>query len=268
VTTTGPEPPDEVYLPGAIGVVRVGATVRKVAGPWTPTIHALLTHLDGAGFDLAPRPLGVDDRGREILSWIDGEPGDRPWPPPLLSAEGVVMLASTLRRYHDAVRGFDPGPHACWRSGRRRVGPNEVVCHGDLGPWNTVWRKGSLVGVIDWDMAEPGPPMLDLAFLALHLVPLRSDRRARQAGFAGEPPRAERLLLLCETYGGVRPADVLAAVEAFHERDRVRTVEWGRQGREPWATFLRTGDLDTIAEDREWIQAAAGALGRAIRSAP
>ena len=245
---------EEHQLPGSVGAVRIASTVRKVAGPWTPTIHELLTYLLGAGFDRVPTPLGLDDRGREILSWIEGEPAYRPWPPQLRGDDGVVELASTLRRYHDVVRAFDPGPDACWRSGPRPLGPDEIVCHGDLGPWNTLWRADSLVGIIDWDMAEPGPPMLDVAFLALHLVPLRSDRRAKEAGFAGEVPRAQRLSLLCETYGGVEPGAVLDAVASFHERDRTRTLDWGREGREPWATFLRTGDLDTIADDADWLR--------------
>src|SRR5260221_6573384 len=49
------------------GVVRVGDTVRRPAGPWTPAVHALLAHLHAVGFDGAPRPLGVDERGREVL---------------------------------------------------------------------------------------------------------------------------------------------------------------------------------------------------------
>src|SRR5262249_49783642 len=41
-------------------------TVRRPAGPWTPAVHALLTHLHAAGFHGAPRPLGIDEHGREI----------------------------------------------------------------------------------------------------------------------------------------------------------------------------------------------------------
>lgn len=40
-------------------------------------MHALLAHLRTAGFEGAPRPLGIDDRGREALSFI---PGTVPWP--------------------------------------------------------------------------------------------------------------------------------------------------------------------------------------------
>ena len=77
-------PVDEVPLPGGNvgGAVRVDNTVRRVAGPWTPAVHALLEHLHAAGFDAVPRVLGIDDRGREVLSYIEGETvgDDDPWP--------------------------------------------------------------------------------------------------------------------------------------------------------------------------------------------
>ena len=52
--------------------VRIGETVHRPAGSWTPTVHALLCHIRARGFHLAPEPLGVDARGREVLSYLDG----------------------------------------------------------------------------------------------------------------------------------------------------------------------------------------------------
>ena len=251
---------EEEHLSGSVGAVRVGSTVRKVAGPWTPTIHALLRFLRDAGFDLAPEPLGFDDRGREMLTWLDGTAAMRPWPDALLRDEGVVALAHALRRFHDVVRAFDPGEEACWRVGSRALEPGEVVCHGDFAPWNTVWTAGRLVGVIDWDMAEPGIPTADVTFLAQHLVPLRSDTWARGVGFAAPPPRAWRLALLCEAYGGITPDDVIDAAPALYERDRGRTLSLGSEGKEPWATFLHEGALGLIEEDTAWLRENGAAL--------
>lgn len=237
-----------------MGAVRVGSTVRKEAGAWTPTVHALLRFLRDAGFDLVPEPLGFDDRGREVLSWREGTAAMRPWPDALLRDEGVIALADVLRRYHVEVRAFDPGEEACWRVGCRALEPGEIVCHGDFAPWNTVWSSGDLVGVIDWDMAEPGKPIDDIAFLAQHLVPLRTDAWARGVGFANPPSRAKRLSLLCESYGGLRPDDVLVAIPELYERDRERTVKLGGEGKEPWATFLRQGALGLIDQDEAWLR--------------
>jgi hypothetical protein len=57
------------------GVVRVGDTVRRPAGPWTPAVHALLDHLHGVGFHGAPRPLGLDDRGARCTSPMSAPAG-------------------------------------------------------------------------------------------------------------------------------------------------------------------------------------------------
>ena len=66
---------DEIPLAGGnvTPVVRVGETVRRVPGPWSPAVHRLLDHLAARGVDGAPRFLGLDAQGREILSYITGE---------------------------------------------------------------------------------------------------------------------------------------------------------------------------------------------------
>jgi len=85
------------------GVVRVGDTVRRPANTSTPAVHALLRHLEAAGFDGAPRVLGVDEFGREILTFVPGRDGV---PAESVTDEALVGLAGLLRRYHDATVGF------------------------------------------------------------------------------------------------------------------------------------------------------------------
>ena len=58
---------------GLTPVVRVGETIRRAAGPWTPAVHALLDHLAAVGFDGAPRVHGYDDDGREVIEFVEGE---------------------------------------------------------------------------------------------------------------------------------------------------------------------------------------------------
>ena len=60
------------------GVVRKGATVRRRPAPGCAAVHAYLDHLGRAGFAYAPRFLGFDCHGREILTYLDGEMGGRP----------------------------------------------------------------------------------------------------------------------------------------------------------------------------------------------
>src|SRR5678810_1235680 len=54
------------------GVVGVGNTIRRPIAGRGPLAHDLLHHLGRRGFNGAPRFLGIDDAGREILSFIPG----------------------------------------------------------------------------------------------------------------------------------------------------------------------------------------------------
>jgi hypothetical protein len=53
------EPDEEPMTGGNVsdGVVRVGDTVRKPAGPHTAAVEAFLSYLNAAGFAGAPRTL-------------------------------------------------------------------------------------------------------------------------------------------------------------------------------------------------------------------
>lgn len=94
---------DEIMLDGGNTntVVRVGDTVRRTSGPWTPTVHSLLRQLEGAGFDAAPRALGMDSRNREVLSFIEGDAVAYPMPSFVWSDATLVQVGRLLRRYHD-----------------------------------------------------------------------------------------------------------------------------------------------------------------------
>ncbi|GHJ17078.1 aminoglycoside phosphotransferase/kinase family protein [Micromonospora sp. AKA38] len=104
---------EEVPLAGgnvSAGVVRVGDTVRRQAGPWTPAVHALLDHLWSVGFRGAPRPLGIDGHGREVLAYAVGEV---PWPHRfdlLEPLEQLARLGRLARELHDALAKFTPPP--------------------------------------------------------------------------------------------------------------------------------------------------------------
>ena len=88
-------------------VVRVGDTVRRPVGPHTDAVDALLRHFEAVGFDGAPRALGRDERGRQVLSFVEGEPGL----PPVPAGDHVLSeLGALLRRMHDAQAGFVAPP--------------------------------------------------------------------------------------------------------------------------------------------------------------
>lgn len=126
---------DEVVLHGGNtnAVVRVGETVRRTAGPWTSSVHALLRHLHAAGFEAAPRPLGVDAKGREVLSFIDGDTVAYPMPGFVWSDTTLGDVGRLLRRYHDLTLSLAIGDGQ-WRPYADMPGAPEVICHCDWGP--------------------------------------------------------------------------------------------------------------------------------------
>jgi len=235
-------------------VVRVGSTVRRSAGAWSAAIHALLDHLESVGFNVSPRVLGFDDQDREVLTFIEGQPASRPWPPVLRTDQGVRLLGRLVRQYHDAVRSFTPPSDAVWRIGQRPLLAGEIICHGDLGPWNTLWQDGQPVGLIDWDSAYPGPAWDDVAYAAWCAVPLRDDEACFSAGFAGVPDRGHRLRVFADAYGVPEHFNLIDEVLRVQREDRERTRDLGAQGIEPWASFLKRGLAEQDASEEAWIR--------------
>lgn len=255
--------PTEVFSGGAVNaVVRVGETVRRSTGAWTPTVHALLRHLDEAGFREAPKALGIDDNGLEVLSFMEGETiGWTDWPDFMLSEDGLRQLAAALHRYHDAVRSFVPPAKAVWRNPLAREWKDaELVRHGDFSPFNTVWQDGRLTGVIDWDFAQPGSALDDLAYLAWYAVPLSGKKRTVEYGFAGEVDRVRRIRALCEAYGGYSPSAVVTGAIDVIQTERDQMAELARRGLEPWVSFVADGTLTGFDGEIAWIRSHRAAL--------
>ena len=249
---------EEILYGGSVNqVTRVGDTVRRGTGPWTPAVHALLDHLAGAGFRYSPQVHGIDARGREVLSYIAGTPASRPWPAVMLGDDGLRQLGRMLRELSEAVADFTPPPDAVWRT---RVShpdlpppPDGPVRHGDIGPWNTIWDGDRLIGVIDWDFAEPSPPLWDLAKAAWFCVPMRGgDTGWRICGVTSEPSLRDRLRVLCDAYGA-RVGDVLDATVAMRDLELRRIAVLGREGAEPFATFLNRGDVAELEAEAAWL---------------
>ncbi|WP_153506174.1 NUDIX domain-containing protein [Cumulibacter manganitolerans] len=192
---------DGTPLPGGAtgGAVRIGDTVRRPTGPWTPAVHAVLTHLRRVA--QTPDVLGDDARGREVLSYIPGAT-IRPDTDDLTDAQ-IASCGRVLREIHDALATFRPEGELTWRYGTRRLDDGEVVCHNDPGAYNWAFRGDEAVGLFDWDMAGPGDPLDDLAFLAWTSVPLYRDI---------QPARiAHRLAVLAAAYGTYSPVVLLDA---------------------------------------------------------
>ncbi len=154
--------------------VRVGDTVRRPATESSASVRQLLVHLERAGFDGAPRFLGAESDGSIVLSWIDGwVPVDSEgWRLGLTELESVGEL---LRSYHDCVVGF--APQTGFEEGPQTVAADQVVCHGDIAPRNTVFGDGRATAFIDWDGIFVSTPMWDLAHAVWQLCDIADEYR-------------------------------------------------------------------------------------------
>ena len=152
-------------------VWKSGESVRRRAGPWTPTIHRLLQHVRNHGIEFVPEPKGLDDQGCEILSFLVGDAPAYPFAEWVWSEALLIDAGRRLRTLHDATTDF-PLAGAIWRTPSHD--PMEVICHNDFAPYNFVCTGGRLTGVIDFDTASPGSRIWDISYLAYRLCPLAS----------------------------------------------------------------------------------------------
>lgn len=263
---SGPPYPEIPLLGGTANrgrVFRVGDTVRRPIRSTSPAIHALLVHLAAVGFDGAPRFLGVDADGREMLSYVEGRAITPPYPSWALTDAALTSVAALLRRYHEAVAGFDPGPYAWPQSPPAEFGGG-LVLHNDPNLDNVVFRQGQAVALIDFDLASPGARVWDVAAAVRLWAPLRLDADVHDAR-RGQVLR--RFRLFADAYG-LTPAErsrLVEAVIANHDwlYDVVR--DGAENGNAGFADYWLSGARDRAARTRGWYARSAAQLRAALR---
>ena len=140
--------------PGNVGgATRVGRTVRRPTGPWTPAVHELLTYLAEQGLRGVPELHGLDDEGREVLTYVEGR--GVPVDSEVVLENVLTEAVAWLRDFHDIVEGFRPDGPREWRGGVAELEPGQIICHHDPGAYNWIIQSGHFVAMVDWDMAGP-----------------------------------------------------------------------------------------------------------------
>lgn len=177
------------------GVVRVGDTVRRPRRESSESVRTLLEHLERCGFGASPRFLGYDEGGRETLTFLEGDVL-HDCRALVLTNEQLAAAARLLKSYHDCTTSL--------------AADAEVVCHGDYGPWNLVWRDELPIAIFDFDNAHPGRRNEDVGYalwkhLNLGLIDLPAAEQAR------------RLRVFAAAYGMPVNADLLDAIHASQE---------------------------------------------------
>jgi Phosphotransferase enzyme family len=229
--------PEEIPLFGGqltSGIVRVGNTVRRPPKGNAAFVHDLLLFLEDKGFPYAPRFLGMDEQGRDILRYLEGESWSESGSG--LSDDLLEQAARTIRRYHDLTAGS-------WLAQG-----HEIVAHNELGPHNTIFQDGHLVGFIDWDDAAPGTRLHDLANAVYNYVDV--SHWANQSADV----QARRIQLMCAVYGWDDPIALVNDFEADIQQALRNHEQAGR-----------LGAIKVFTEEVHWMRQRAQALRLALQ---
>jgi Phosphotransferase enzyme family len=214
---------EEAHLAGGVAnkgsVVRVGDTVRRPVRAQSEAVAALLVHLEAGGFPGAPRFLGFDDSGREVLSWIPGDAPLPPFPSWAMADDALLSLARLLRAFHDAVEGFFlSGPNRKWSTEMADPSGGDLVCHNDVCPENVVFRDGRAVAFIDFDFAAPGRRIWDVVGTLSMWAPLTASEWRSDYPIVSDP--VDRAADFADAYG-LAEHERKAFVPTLRERWRV-----------------------------------------------
>lgn len=243
-------------------VVRIDNTVRRTIGRSSATVHRLLEFLQKQGFSHAPKFLGIDQKGREILSFIDGtcEISRSVW----CSDMAIKSVATSLRDFHDITSRYPAQHDDNWAFVYPDRSQHEVICHNDFGLYNLILNDDQCTGIIDFDLAGPGPRLRDIAYAAYWLTPL-SFNAADMAPFTQTDIHngCRRLKLFCSSYGIAADSDLLSMVsEVLHFMGNENAMV-KLQGKEITQSLVRDGHLHhwqkealTFDENRQLLESA------------
>lgn len=164
--------------------------------PWSIDIQNFLRYLRDKNVTYVPEPLGFDQDGNEILSYVPGEVYSYPLPAKLLTQKSIISAGKLLRDFHDKGADFLKSLSGQEKWMLTYDMPHEVMCHGDFAPYNVTTIDGIATGIIDFDTLMPGTRLWDVVYGAYRWVPLYFDDTTEVT-----TEMQVRLRLFLEAYG-------------------------------------------------------------------
>jgi len=217
-------------------VRRVGdRVVRHGSGP-REGAHHVLRLLEAANWRGAPRLLASGPP--EELEYLPGlVPARGTVPAYATAAPAIVELGQLIRQLHDLT-----AQDAAERG-------QEVFCHNDLAPANTVFDERSQLPIafIDWDQAAPGTRVADLGHAAWQWFSLGPAADLSDAG--------DGVARLVASYGtGLTPGEVFEAAVVW-QLETADGIEAGASTDPALAALARDGVPASCREAAAWTTA-------------
>ena len=235
-------------------VVRLGDTVRRPGGDNAQAVRLLLAHLARSGFAGAPRFLGLDDRGREILDYLPGEVAIPPYPDWAADEELLVSVAELQRSLHGATAGFVLPAGLTWRERPLPPGAEgDLVCHTDLCLENVVVRGGRAAAFIDFDLALPVDRLFDIAVAARHWIPLRDPADIADARAGAKLFRRFRVFTDVHGLDATDRVRVVDLLLGFLEVSLRSIAAAARDGHPGYARMWADGYEGMNQRSRDWL---------------
>jgi aminoglycoside phosphotransferase len=170
--------------------------VKRPLEKWSNNIHLLLRYFYNNGLPV-PQIIKMDNQ-YEYLEYINGELIH----PYKWNDELLYELAVLVKKLHDTAKTFEHNKNMEWKKWcLREIGKPTVYSHGDIAPWNVITNGNKIAGLIDWEMAGPIDPMIELARICWLFPQLFDDDLGKLYKLPSPKKRAEQMRLIIDTYG-------------------------------------------------------------------
>lgn len=228
--------------------------IYRPAEEWTKNIHSFLKYLHSVGFNKVPFPFGINDKGIEILSYVDGTVYNDLLPEEVKSDEALMSVARILKEFHDYGSEYVKMMNNTekWMFCKRE--PVETMCHGDFAPYNIAIDGREVIGIIDFDTLHPGPRMWDIAYALYRWIPLMAPSNIES--FGTEEDKKRRLKVFLNTY------EIISSQEKEVINSVIKRLEYlidymnqeAQDGNETFIKNIKEGHLDTYSTDLEYLK--------------